>query len=173
MKASENNELLNEVADFAGVKIYTLKDITKISAARGVSAEKAKRFASLCLTSTEMGQLLDVALEAVNKRQDIAQAISIIHELKFRHEMICEENSLLELAYIYLLIDGEDIDVPSNEYNAKKAKLVNERPEIKGFFLQWGLQLVEIFSKKPGVDLLSYLEETKHLMIKLSRHLPQ
>lgn len=173
MKVSKTNEAVHSVfTSMAGTEIYSLKDITQISAYRGVSAEKAKRFASLCLTSEELTILLDEQLTAFNK-QDFAKAVAIGHELKFRNSMICEENSLLELAYIYLLIEGEDIEKPSVEVNKKKAALINTEPDLKGFFLRMALQLVGNFSLKQDVDLLSYLEETKAMMIRLSKFMPQ
>lgn len=154
-----------------GTVIYTLKDRTKISAFRGVAAEKAKRFASLCITETELNKLLDTAIEAVNKRQDIVTAIAILSELKFRNSMICEENSLLELAYIFLMLEGEDVDHPSPEFNRKKADLISKEPDLHAFFLQQALSLVDGFSQKPGADLLAYLQETKGLIEKMSRHI--
>lgn len=168
MKVPNNlTELIH--TSMAGTKIYAMKDITQISAFRGVSAEKAKRFASLCLTEAEINTILDKALDGVNKTQDIAQAIAILHELKFRVSMICEENSLLELAYIYFMIEGEDVEKPSNEYNKKKVELMENEPDLKGFFLRGALKLVDNFSAKPDVDLLSYLAETKTLMERLNK----
>lgn len=156
-----------------GTKIFCLKDITQISARRGVSAEKAKRFAAMCLTESELKHLVDLAISGINSRTpDLTQAISILKEIQFRVNMICEENSLLELAYIYLMIDGEDIENPTEEFIKKKAELVEEEPELKGFFLQKALQLVGTLSTKPGTDLLNYLEETRSLMLKLGKFLP-
>lgn len=147
-----------------GTKVYTLKDLTKISAHRGVSAEKAKRFASLCITEDEFKRIVNRGIEAVNKRQDLVEPISILRELKFRAEMICEEKSLLELSYIYLMIEGEDEEIPSQEMNIKKGELIELEPDLKGFFLRTALQLAGNFSQKPGVDLLSYLEETRGMI---------
>ena len=171
-KASkENSEVKLAFESMADIRVYELADITKISAMRGVAAEKAKRFASLCITSDELSNLLSVAIDGINQKQDIAQAISILHELKFRQEMICEENSILELAFIYLLIEGEDIDNPSEETNRLKSELCKKHSDLRGFFLTVGFKLAGLLSKRQGVDLLGYLEETKHLIIKMNRHI--
>ncbi len=170
MKVNDQNKHVALVfKSILGTKVYAMKDITQISAFRGVSAEKAKRFAGLCLTESELKTLLDEAIDGINKRQDITQAIALLHELKFRANMICEENSLLELAYIYLMIEGEDMEKPSDDFNKKKAELITAETDLKGFFLRRALYLMENFSVKPGTDLLSYLEETKNLIQKLSR----
>lgn len=168
-KVNEQNPLLElAFTSAAETKIYALKDFRQISAFRGVAAEQAKRIASLCLTKEELTELLDQQMNAFNK-QDFAKATAIGFELKFRASMICEETSLLELAYIYLLIEGEDLEKPSEEINKKKAKLITEQSDLKGFFLRRALQLADNFSQKPGTDLLSYLEETKPLLLKLSK----
>lgn len=170
MTANANNPAVELAYEsMAGTKIYCLKDITQISAFRGVAAEKAKRFASLCITEKEMTDLLETAIDGVNKNQDLVKAMAILSELRFRVKMICEENSLLELAYIYLLLEGEDIDRPSQEMNAKKAQLVTGEIDLKGFFLRKALQLADNFSQKPGEDLLNYLEAVKSLMLPLER----
>lgn len=144
-----------------GTKIYALKDLSTISAHRGNHAEKMKRFASMAITETELKRLLDKAISSVNEKQDLVQAMAIMHEIRFRTEMICEENSLLELAYTYLMIEGEDDEMINSEYLKKKKDLVEAEIDLKGFFLRWALALVNNFSQKPDVDLLSYLEETK------------
>lgn len=155
----------------AGTKIFALKDLTQISAFRGVAAEKSKRFAALCLTQDEMTELLQAQADAFNKKEfNVAAAIGV--EMQFRNKMICEENSLLELVYIYLFIEGEDLDRPTQEYNKKKAALIDAQLDLKGFFLRRALELVDNFSLRQDVDLLNYLEETKTLVLKLSKFSP-
>lgn len=163
MKACKDNPNLEVVFNNdKGTLIYSFKDVSMISAYRGVSAEKAKRFAGMAITKEELGRLLGKALSGLNSKQpDIGQLISIVHEVNWRLQHICEENSLLELAYIYLLLEGEDDEHPSDEWNKKKAELVKQNLDIRGFFLRTALQLASSFSQKPGVDLLTYLEETK------------
>lgn len=171
MKVSEQNDQVQVIFVSAKneTKVYAHKDYTQISAFRGVGAEKAKRFANLCITEEELTKLIDSALDGVNKDRDFAKAIAILHELKFRVSMICEENSLLDLAYIYLMIEGEDLEKPTQEYNKKKAELVEEEPDLKSFFLQKALSLVDTSSLKQGADLPSYLEEVKKFTIKFQR----
>jgi hypothetical protein len=170
MVVSSKNTSVEVVFESANkTKVYMLKDLTTISAFRGLAAEKAKRFASMNLTKDELNKVLTMAIDAVNKKQDLVTAISALHELKFRSEMICEENSLMDLACIYLMITGEDIEHPTEEFNKKKIELANSQPDLKAFFLRGALQLADNFSKKPGADLLVYLEETKTMTQRLHR----
>jgi hypothetical protein len=174
MQANQtNNTVKLKFESIAGTRVYELVDIGKISAMRGVAAEKAKRFASLNITHKELDSLLTVAIDGINQKQDIAQAISILHELKFRTSMICEENSLLDLAFIFLFLEGEDVDEPSEQMNAQKLKLVSEQPDLRAFFLTEAFKLAALLSKKQGADLLDYLEETKHLITLYNRHIPR
>lgn len=170
--ASESNKNVKMAfKSMKGTIIYEMSDITRISAFRGVAAEKAKRFASLMLTSDELTKLLDAAIDGVNQRQDIAQAISILHEMKYRNSMICEENSLLELAYIYLLVEGEDIDVPSPEINKKKAELIRKESDLRAFFLSVALKLAGTLSLKQDADMLAYLDQVAPMVLKMNRHI--
>lgn len=170
MKVSSKNEAVELVfTSSKGTKIYTHKDLKEISAFRGITAEQNKRFASMCITKDSLIGLLDLAMEAVNKRQNFVEALSIIHELRWRANTICEENSLLELAYIYLMIEGEDLERLTPDYIKKKTVLVEAELDLKRFFLQEALRLVDNFSMKQGVDSLTYLEETKNLLLKMSR----
>jgi hypothetical protein len=173
MVASKSNPLVEPVfKTTSGIQVYVLKDLTKISAFRGLAAEKAKRFVTLNITESELVKLLNIALSGINQsKPDIAQAISILHELKWRTEMICEEKSLLELAYIFLMLEGEDIEQPSEDWNNKKAALVYEHRSTRAFFLQWAIGAAGNFSAKRDADLLGYLEETKAMIERLNRHL--
>lgn len=167
MKVSKDNPNIEiSYTSLTGkINVYGLKDITRISAFRGVAAEKAKRFAGLNMTETELKKLIDHAINGINQRQpDIAKAVAILHEINLRLQMICEENSLLELAYIYCMLEGEDDEEPTQEWNKKKAELAQAHPDIRAFFLRTALELAGNFSAKPGVDLLSYLEEIKGLV---------
>ena len=172
-QANQNNPLVKVAfKSIAGTLVYELADITHISAMRGVAAEKAKRFASLNITSEELTALLDKAIDGINSHQpNLSQAISILHELQFRNKMICEENSLLDLACIFLLIEGEDIDNPSEQVNKQKLELLHKEPDLKAFFLTEAFRLAGLLSTKQGASLLDYLEETKHLVTAMNRHL--
>jgi hypothetical protein len=155
-----------------GTRVYAHKDITQISAFRGVAAEKAKRFASLCITHDELERLVNVAIEDLNKKQDWTQGMAILHEIRWRLNMITEENSLMDLACIYLMLEGEDIEKPSDEWNKKKRELCKGESDLRSFFLREALGLVGKFSQKQGADLLTYLEETSSLArVRISRFL--
>src|SRR5690606_41243114 len=97
-------------------------------------------------------------------RSDLAGAIACLHEINWRLETICEENSLLELAYIYCMLEGEDDEQPTQEWQKKKSELVKSEVDLKAFFLRMALDLVNNFSAKPGVDLLTYLEKVKEVL---------
>lgn len=156
-----------------GTKVYIHKDITQISAFRGVAAEKAKRFASMNITSDELHKLVQESIDAVNKKQDFVKAIASMHEINWRLNLICEENSLMDLACLYLMVEGEDVERPSDEWNKKKRELCKGETDLRAFFLREGLALAGKLSSKQGADLLTYLEETTSLVrSRIERLLP-
>lgn len=158
----------------AGTKVYSFVDInSSISAHRGVAAQEAKRFASMNITKTELTRLISAQKIAINTKRDFVEAFSIIQEIEYRLNMVCEEKSLLELSYIFFMIEGEDDDRPTMDINQKKQQLASEQIDLKAFFLRNALVLADDFSKKQGADLLTYLEETKEIAQRIYRYISQ
>lgn len=153
----------------SGVNIYALTDIMSISAERGLAAEKARRHAEFNISKGEFTKLIQAAKDAVNIERDFVKCMSIIHEMEYRNNFICEENSLLDLAYIYFMLEGEDVEVPKEAFNIKKKELMEGDMLLRSFFLQSALALTKRFSKQQEKDLLSYLEEMKVLSQRLQR----
>lgn len=174
MVVNKNNPDIEIVyTSLKGINIYGFKDINEISPMRGVSALKAKRFASMNLTRDEIKRLIDKATVAINKKQDFVEATAILYEIGYRNRLICEENTLLDLANIYLMIEGEDHAKPTEEMSKKKKEICEEHFDIKCFFLQNALVLMNYFSQKQDESLLIYLEETKNLAERIYRFIPK
>ncbi len=166
----DNTKVKLVFTSLKGTKIFTLVDITEISAFRGVAAETAQRYAKMNVTEKELKALISSYKANVNN-QDLVKAHSIIQEIDYRLEMICETNSLFDLAAIYFFIEGEDADMPNEIINAKKKELFDAEPDLKAFFLLASMSLTKRFSEQQGKDLLSYLEETKHLAERIYRYI--
>lgn len=172
MKVNEQNENVSLVFTSAkGTKIFAFKDpLSSISALRGVAAEEAKRFASMNITKQELKMLFNKCKTAVNIKKDFTEVMAIIYDIDYRLDMICEEKSLLELAYIFFMLEGEDDEKPSLDFNLKKQKIVGEQTDLKGFFLRTALKLAETFSEKQEDNLLTYLQETKAMSERINRY---
>jgi len=171
-KAIESNPNVQLVFTSAkGTKIYALVDVMTISAFRGLAAEKARRFAQMNVSETELKELIGAYKKAVSAEQDFVKANSIIQEIEYRLDFICEENSLLDLAYIYFFLEGEDVEIPSNAFNQKKAEHAKLEFDLRSFFLRSALALTNKFSNSPEKDLLNYLEEIKTISERIYRYI--
>lgn len=158
---SKNPNMVEVHEDAQGNKWYCHTNVLEISPARGVSASKADRFVSLRITERNMKLMLDKAINAVNQKQDFVEMVGIVHELRKRLEMMCEENSLLDLAAIYYFLQDEDPRFPSQYHNDKKHKIWNEDELCRSFFLHMSLALTKQFSGIAEEDLLKFLMNTQ------------
>lgn len=167
--ASKNNPLLRLAFESSkGTIIYCHTDPLTISVQRGLAAEKARRFAEMNLTEKELKALIKEYKKSVNDL-DIVRAHSIIQEMEYRSELICEENSLFDLSKLYYFIEGEDIETLTDDIAKKKKDIFNAEMDIRAFFLAAAISLTQKFSKKHESDLLTYLEETKMMSARLYR----
>lgn len=172
---SQNIKLKKVYTDALGNDWFSLNNILEISPARGLSASRADRYVGLKISEHNFSQLLNVAIDGLNKDQNISQMIAIVHELKWRQEMLCEENSILDLAGIYYFLKDENPDFPSEEHNQKKREIWAKDEICRGFFLTLGLGLTKQFSNTPEEDLLKFLnlEMTKELGERIYRFIPR
>lgn len=169
---SKNPELAVAVVSQNGDHtFYSYKNPLKVSALRGIAAEQAKRFASMCITKVTASALIKEMKSAINKEQDFVKAFALIQEFEFRLEMICEEDSILELVKLYYFLPEEDPEVPNAEFNKLKSVIIKENPDIKAFFLQIGIILLDKFSMKSEEDVLLYLDKTRAITERILNYL--
>lgn len=155
-----------------GTKFFSFKNPLSIPPARGLSAEKAKRFVDMNITDRSLRALL-IEHKAAAKEGDLRKCFWIIQEIEFRLDMISEEKSLLELAAVYFMLENEDPRTPTNEHNKAKHKVFAEDSRARDFFLRTALSIVKRFSEKPEEDTLSYLEDSKVIAERIRRYIPE
>jgi len=172
---SQNIKLKQVYTDALGNNWYCHNNLLEISPARGLSAARADRYVGLKISEHNLKDLLNVAIEGLNKDQDIVQAISILHELKYRTEFLCEENSILDLAGIYYFLEDENPDFPSEHHNKLKRDIWAKDEVCRGFFLTLGLSLTTKFSNTPEEDLLTFLKSqmTQEVAERIYRFIPR
>lgn len=170
---STNPELEKIYTDALGNDWFVYKNVLEISPARGVAAARADRFVSLRISQHNMEQLLDVAIDGINKEQNFTQAAAILHQLKHRCHFLCEENSLLDLAGIYYFLKDEDPMFPSEHHNTVKRDIWSKDEICKGFFLHMGIQLTKQFSTTPEEDLEKFLRETVEIAEQVYQYIPR
>jgi len=169
---SKNKKLKFVYEDKNKNKWYTFKNPMDIGAIRGIAAQKAERYVAMMVTKDELKLALDAHREAA-KKGDIEKCFAIIYDLRYRTEMLCEENSVLDLAHIYYFLKDEDPEDESDYYRQQKQEIWAKDTACRSFFLRLGLALTKTFSPTSEKDLLKYLSQTKEVAQRLSRHIPQ
>lgn len=157
IKNSENEALECSYTDQLGNKWYSHVNLLDISPARGIAAARADRYVGMRISQKNLFDLLGVAIDGINKKQDHVQATAIIHEIKHREEFLCEENSILDLAGIYYFLEDEDPDFPSERHAELKKEIWGKDELCRGFFLHMGLSITKQFSGTPEEDLVRFL----------------
>lgn len=156
--------------DKHGVKYFKFRDPRQLPGARLRAAELAAVEAELCLTSQEGSRLLEMQMEYMNKG-DFVKASSITVELYNRFKSLAEEETLLKLASVYVLLEGEPPDEYMQSWFNKKIELWNDDQEAKGFFLGMAIKLTEIYGDTSPETILQYLKEHREELEKSKRYI--
>lgn len=166
---SRNPDLALVYTTSEGIEVYAHTNPVNISPLRGVAAETAKRFADMNLTKQTLRELLTAHRQAAMSN-DISKCFAIVNEIEMRNELLGEETSLLDLGFLYCYLRDESPDRP-NEYHTKLKREMCERdPDAKAFFLSMAWQLSQKLAKLQGHDLLSYLEQTREVIERVSHY---
>ncbi len=155
---SKNPNLNKVFTDMFGNNWYCNVNPLNISAMRGLSAEKAKRFMMMKLDEHTMRALIDKAC-AVAGTGDLVQGFAIMYEIKHRLDFVCEENSVLDLVFMYYFLEDEDPDVALPHFNLKKRGILMKDKGARAFFLRIGVSIMTKFSGIPEESLLGSLEK--------------
>lgn len=153
---SKNSNLKEVFTSSNGTPFYAYIDPLQISALRGLASDKAKRFLEMNITERSLKALIDEYKSAA-KEGDVNKFHSIVYEIGYRLEFLCEETSILDLVCIYFFLQDEDPELPSESHNKRKHEIFQNDLKAKGFFLQIGLSLCKKFSEKQEKDMLDYL----------------
>lgn len=168
---SQNHTLKEIFKDSKGNLWYTLKNPLEISAPRGMEALTADRHIGLMISKKEFNLAIE-ALDKAAKELDLTTCFSIWGDLKYRSKMICEANSVLDLANVYYLLSDEDPNEYSEAHADLKRKIWAEDSECRAFFLRMGLNLTKQLASTSEEDLLKFMEETKKITERIYRFIP-
>ncbi len=174
---SKNRDMVEVYKDAKGNQWFSYVNVLEISPARGVSASKADRFVSLRITEGNLISLCDKAINGVNhpSKPDFVGMAAIVHEIRRRLAMVCEETSLLELSSIYYFLIDEDPRFPSHHHMKLKRELWEDDEICRSFFLHMSLGLTKQFSTMSEEDLLKFLmnSQVKELAERIYQFIPR
>lgn len=142
----------------------------QMPATRAIAAEVATRFAEMNLTK-EVLQALINEMKARANEGDIVSLFAILDEIDFRLSFLGEEETLIELATIYYVIDGEDETKLEEPFKEIKKNAILSDPEAKAFFLRKAWQLTEKFGAMSDKDIAAYLNRNAAQAKKILRFL--
>ena len=108
--------------------------------------------------------------EEANKG-DIVSLFGILSEIEFRLDFVGEEQTLLELASVYFLIQGEPADDLSEEWTNKKKNILKNDSDARSFFLSRAYLFTTKFSELSGKDFEKYLKENRTNAERINRFL--
>lgn len=143
--------------DKNGVSWYEYNNPLTIPAKRAISAEVATRFADMNLTRFQMIRLIQEMKRNANEGK-IVDLFHLLAEVEFRINYLGEEETLLELATIYFVIDGEDETGMDEMSKKKKRDLLKSDEEALSFFLERAWKLTTKFSESSEYAIAEYLK---------------
>lgn len=117
--------------DKEGRNWYEFENAMTIPAKRAIAAEVATRMQEMNLTKETFLELLGKMKEHADKGQ-IVDLFAILNEIEFRLNFIAEEDTLINLAASYFVIEGEDETDFSEVEKSKKIAYIKRirRPSI-------------------------------------------
>lgn len=156
--------------DKHGNKYYKFKDPRQLPGARLRAAEMAAIEAELCITSQEGSRLLEIQMDYMNKG-DFVHASSITVELYNRFKSLAEEETLLKLASVYVVMEGEPVDEYMQSWFERKLKAWADDEQAKGFFLGLAIQITEAYGDTSPQHILEYLKNHREELEKSKRYI--
>jgi hypothetical protein len=167
-KPKTSHELTKIHTDKDGRNWYEFADKMAIPAKRAIAAEVATRFVDMNLTKGALKELIVQMKEHANKG-NIVGCFNVLSEIEFRLDFIGEEETLIELASIYFLLEGEDADDVSETWKDKKKSIMKEDSETASFFLSRVYLITTNYSELSAADLEKYLNQNKEHADRIKR----
>jgi len=177
-KKDKAGDLLKRIyKDKNGNIYFGFRDPRQMPANRLRVGEIAGVEAELCLSSTDGSMLVDKVITDIEtwakspKSTGLANALSVLVELKRRFESLAEEETLLKLATVYFVMNKEDpYHYNTLEQQAKKDAW-NIDGEAKDFFLCRAAEITNFYGTTSDKDILMYLKQNQPELKEAARFL--
>lgn len=156
--------------DKHGVSWFEYDNPLMIPAKRAIAAEVATRFADMNLTRHQLIKLIQEMKRNANEGK-IVDLFHLLAEVEFRINYLGEEETLMELALCYFVIDGEDETSLDEIHKKRKRDLLKSDDEALGFFLDRAWRLTTKYSDSSEVAIVDYLKMNQVNTEKLNQYL--
>ena len=142
--------------DSLGRNWYEFESPMTIPAKRAIAAEVATKMQEMNITKETLLELMATMKEHANNGR-IVDLFAILNEIEFRLNFIGEEETLVNLAACYFVIDGEDETDFSEVDKQKKISHIKENKEAFNFFVQRAFEYTTNYSDMSEIDIQEYL----------------
>lgn len=142
--------------DKDGRKWYEFENPLMIPAKRAIAAEVATKMQEMNLTKDVLLQLMAKMKEHANKGQ-IVDLFAILNEIEFRLNFIAEDETLINLAACYFVVEGEDETEFSEVEKNNKVNYIKSNSEAFNFFVQRAFEYTTKYSQLSDIDIQEYL----------------
>jgi hypothetical protein len=119
--------------DKLGNQWYEYSNPLTLPARRAIAAEIATRYAEMNLTKANFLRIMEEMKKKANDG-NIVDVFHLLNELEFRANFLGEEETLIELALCYFVIEGEDETSFDEISRSKKMEILKSDQEAKYFF---------------------------------------
>jgi len=148
-------------------RFYTYKNPIQLPYKRTEAALTYSRYAQMCITNELLKSSLD-ALIIANNKGDKSMVGHIANNLIINETHYGERNSLLNLATVYCVLEGEPCEKYIQSWQDKKLKIWQDDEDCRDFFLIWAYKKVPSFMTAQKDIILNYLanQQSKNLILK-------
>jgi len=150
--------------DKQGNKWYTfarVSDALKMPQKRAVLAEVSTKYAEMNMTKDDLERFIAAIQEECNKGK-LTKAFYFLELMKERLTWAAEEETLLDLACVYFLLEGENVLACTPEMTAKKKAILREDAEARAFFLVTAYNCTAHYGSISETGILDYLTKKRN-----------
>lgn len=141
-----------------GTRYYEFQDLTQLPYMRSIGAEIATREAEFCISKEDLKKALNETVKLQNEN-NLAKAGAVLHDLLNRLEYVAEDETLLQLASVYFVQEGENVETYDSIFQREKIRKWREDSESLAFFLRVAFQCTRNYSTILDSDTVIYLRE--------------
>lgn len=155
-----NDRLKLIYTDINGINYYMLKENDYISKDRVVKLLEINRHVELCLTKERLKYLCNKITDALNA-QKYADVSVLVNDLLISEQIFCEEETLKQLATIFIYLENEPINRYEDYWQEKKLEYWKKDKDAKFFFVNLAWRTTKRYSEYSTLDVRKYLEVLK------------
>lgn len=145
-------------------RFYTYKTPIQLPFKRTEMALLYSRYAQLCIIPERLNEYLKAIIHANNKG-DRSLVGTLANHLLITDEHYGERQSLLNLATVYCVLEGEPADKFINSWQERKKEIWAQDEDCRDFFLTWAYKKTPNFTKKQCESIQSCLKEVETVSI--------